>query len=324
MIPNKRSRRSNWFRRWLRSELGRRIVRGCALFGVTAVLYLGFLLTLPRPNTWAGLKASAERLSFRAVNPELAVFHVGGMLADSQDGTLTGCVEGTIIPSSGATIEYRRGDTGFFRIVLDPPDNQGSSASLTYQDSKTEVPPKTTKGSVIFIKSDKCPGKVPSRLPIWGPGEFGEVVRPADQSGVTKPGLLVRATLEIFAHSQERLLGIPFPSSVYSVSSFEVPAGAVLTSPKDSEQTSIWTGVAIVASESQGFSILASIRAHYITVYGPLPTGGDRASPRRIEVDDYAQFLKDPNIIQLQFLVAAFLFFFNSLAAAVRFFGTRD
>ena len=289
-----------------------------SILAVTTVAYAIFLLTLPRPTIWASLKATSESIAFRAVNPELAVFHISGVRAFTHDNSLTGCVNGVIIPKAGARIEYRKGEGGFSRVVIDPPKNE--EVSFTFRSFEPELVIKGVVGSVVFIADGACPGKAASRLPIWGPAEFGELVRSADETGASKPGMLVKATIEVYAYSQERLLGIRFPASIYPVTSFEVPAGAVLTSLVGLNSNDIWSGVAVASNDNQGFSVIASSQGHDIALYTPLPAVGGRTRPQKIELDDYALFLKDPNIIQLQFLIAAFLFLFNSIVSIAKFF----
>jgi hypothetical protein len=284
-------------------------------------LYTAFLLTLPKPNTWVALKTTAEVLSFHAIKPDLAAFHVSGMSADSLDekDKLHGCIDAILTPAKDAKIEYRRGDDDFFRIIIDPP--KPGELSLILREKSKGYAARSLTGSVVLTAKDDCDGDAPKRLPIWGPAKFGEEVKPAGASGEIVPGMLLNGTIEVYAHAHERLIGIPFPASVYSVVTFDLPPGSVLSSGplEASQDEGTWTGVAIVSSDGTGFDVEATSNTSSVMLTSSRTFGKSKTS-LAIDLGHYAQFMNDPNILWIQLLGGAFVVLMQSVLSIVSFF----
>ena len=283
----------------LQSDAGlRRMCLSLGLLGFLGVGYLVFILTLPRPDTWVTLTTNSESISFTVTNPDMAAFRANGMRAVSIEGSLDDCIDAFVLPKKGARVEYRRGDDGYFRITIDPSRPGDPAASLRSLKKDNPIPPPS--GSLILTASLACPGSPPVRLPIWGIASFGEEPRPVGPSGEIAPGIMIEAKLSVFARSHARLLGIGFPSVVYPVTSFELPAGSVLGFPgpiDDASGLPEWNGLAFLDKQKRGFQIEATTRSPQVRLRSP----GERAVDGREQLDlaKYAQFLSDPNVIEI-------------------------
>ncbi len=231
---------------------------------------------------------------------------ISGMKALAADSVLNGCIEAVVTPKLGSQIEYRRGDDKYFRITIDPPSEGGIAYWLHFNGEVTREFSQT----VIFEATDECPGHKPMRLTIWGPAQFGDILRPPSQDGTIVPAALITGKVAIYARAHDRLLGLPFPPSIYLVNSFELPPGSVLSAPAD-EPNSAWIGTAIVDTNTAGLSIQAESSSHSITLRQAGASGGSRQSDPLIDLGSYAQYLTDPNIIKIQFLIAAFFVLFQ-------------
>jgi hypothetical protein len=307
----------------LRDDPGlRRLCLYLGLLGFLAIGYLAFILTLPPPDIWATLVGASESLSFTTVNPDMAAFHANGMRAVAIDGGFDACVDALIVPRTGARIEYRHGDNGFFRITLDPPASGGPAASI--RDLGQGAPTVAPAGSLILSATSDCSGAPPLRLPIWGAASFGEETRPVGPSGEIAPGVMIEAKLSVFARSHARLLGVGFPAVVYPVTSFELPAGSVLELPETARQAGdidMWTGLAFVDKQKAAFQIEATTRTHEVILKSPRALALSAHGSERLDLGKYAQFLSDPNVIQIQVVVGVFLFLAQSMLSIVGFFG---
>jgi hypothetical protein len=302
-----RARTAHWRKRLI-------VISGLFVAGV--VLYTGFVLTLPAPNLWVGFRATSESLSFRVINPEMAAFRISGMRGTSVDGRFSACVDAMITPKAGARMSYRRGDEKYYQITIDAPES--GAETLTIRDRGK--PASVLRGNVIFAAAEECSGSVPKRLPVWGPAEFGEEVRPANVFGIIVPGSLIEGTIEVFAHAQDRLLGLSFPSVVYSVTTFNVPPGSVLTTPDGVSDETTWTGFVRLPQEGFGVEVQASSNTRAVTIRSTRAFSDSASSSRRIDLGQFAQVLNDPNIIQLQFFVGALMLLIQALASVGTFF----
>jgi hypothetical protein len=291
------------------------IFAGRALLTIVALLlltgmYALFLWTLPPPIVSVVLSAKSESLAYRVINSDMAALHIFGMKGASFDGSLTGCVDAVVTPAVGTRVEYRRGSDEQFSITLDAADGKAVTAYLRGSGKNRSL-----SGSLVFSSAKLCGDAAPKRLPIWGPTEFGEEMHPPDASGEMAPGLLTQGTLSIYGRAHERLLGFRFPALVYLVTSFDLPAGSVLSS-RNAEgklSDSPWTGVARVVEDETGFDIAASTDARTVSVASAGVSDGKSAG-QRIELGDYSQFMNDPNVIQIQVVGGIFLFLLQGLS----------
>lgn len=295
----------------------RRVLRGALLMLLVSGLYGLFLWTIPLPRTWVSLSATSEFVAFRVTNSNMATFRVAGMRGASVDGRVAGCIDGVLVPAPGARVEYRRGEDDFFRITVDPP--AAGTRALTLRDKGKNFSPIDLSSSLVIAADEGCAGKAPQRLPIWGLAEFGEEQRPASTSGDLVPGLLLEGTVSVFAHAHDRLLGIRFPATVYPVNTFDVPAGSVLLSGDPADDDALWTGTATASSE-RGFSVKASSNAQSVQLRSVRGLNTPAGDGRTIDLGKYSQFLSDPNIVQVQFVVGAFVFLLQSLLSILGFF----
>ena len=282
-----------------RPNVWHRLRYGTVIAIIALGLYAAFLWMLPQPNTWVALKTTAEVLHFQAIKHDLAAFHVSGMSAVSLDdkNNLDGCIDAILTPAKNARVEYRRGDDEFFRIIIDPKEPGGVSLALWEKGVARSI-----TGSVVLTAKRDCGGGTPKRLPIWGPAEFGEEVRPAGPSGEIVPGMLLNGTIEVYAIAHQRLIGLSFPASVYSVMTFDLPPGFVLRSAASSsdekaEDEATWTGTAIVSSGKTGFDVEATSNTPSVTLKSSRTFGRTDTTSRQIDLGHYAQFIKDPNVL---------------------------
>src|SRR2546430_1589636 len=300
------------------SRLKEKIAWASAILTVVFAIYAVLFISVPRPNIWISFTGKVEKLSFRVTNPQVSVLAVGGMQVTTADGHLNGCLAALVVPELGASLEYRRGSKSYFRIIIDPPSQAPNGTSAIIRISgKEDV---RANGSIIFEATEKCGGSVPQHLPIWGPAQFGEGIRAADQTGAVRPGFLADGNVKVYARAQERLLGVRFPSTIYFVSSFELPPGGILTSlPEDGEDLA-WIGIARVSNEGNGFEIQVSSAAQKVGLGSPSALGTRRALIEEIDLGGYSQFLKDPNIVEIQFFAAVFMFVLQMVLSTVGFF----
>jgi hypothetical protein len=294
--------------RFLSARLGLAV----AALLIVSGLYALFLWTLPPPAVSVVLTAKTESLAYRVINSDMAAIHISGMKGASLDGLISGCVDAVLTPTVGTRVEYRRGNADQFSITLDPAEGNAVAAYLHNGNSAKN---RSVSGSLVFSIAKACGETTPIRLPIWGPTEFGEVMHPPDASGEMAPGLLTQGTLSIYGRAHERLLGLKFPALVYLVTSFDLPAGSVLSNKGNDGKLgeSPWTGVARVIDDESGFDIAASTDARTVSVTSAGVSDGAQAG-QRIELGDYSQFMNDPNVIQIQVLGGIFLFLLQGLS----------
>jgi hypothetical protein len=226
-----------------------------------------------------------------------------------------------LTPVKNAQIEYRRGDDDFFAIRVRPPAPREVALTLW---EKPKGGRRSITGDVVLTATRDCSGTAPKRLPIWGPAEFGEEVKPAGPSGEIVPGMLRNGTIEVYAIAHQELIGLSFPASVYSVMTFNLPPGSVLrsaasTSDEKAGDEATWIGTAIVSSGKTGIEIEATSNTPSITLKSSRTFGRNDAS-RQIDLNQYAQFTKDPNILWVQFLGGAFLVCMRLVLSIVGFF----
>jgi hypothetical protein len=300
-----------------RRRMHRKITTGLVILILVGALYALFLWTLPRAKFWVSLTATSESVKFRVVNPDFAVIHISGMEAHSSDpkAKLTGCVAGVVTPANGSSIEYRRGSDDFFKITIDSRFGSPNGTVFRFRPAAQNSMPFEVTAATEFRAKKDC-GTPPARLPIWGPAKFGDRLSAPGESGDVTPGLLSEGTIEVYAHAHDWLLGIKFPSSVYSVQTFDLPPGSVLTAVDDAAEN--WIGTASVPSDGNGFEIRASTMSPNIALQLPhAPTG---TKPQRIDLGQYAQYLNDPNVIQIQFFFGVFLFLLQTVLSVTSFF----
>jgi hypothetical protein len=130
--------------------------------------------------------------------------------------------------------------------------------------------------------------------------------------------MLTEGTIAVYAHAHERLFGIKFPATIYSVMSFELPAGAVLSSGDSGSDRSAWTGTA--TTDDSGFEIRTSSNTHAVQLRSTRVLNSTQTTSRTIDLGDYAQFLSDPNIVQVQFVTGAFMFIVQMILSVLAFF----
>jgi hypothetical protein len=304
----------------LTSFLSARFLLPLAGFLILCGLYVLFVWTLPLPRIFVVLAAKSESLAYRVINSDFAAMHIVGMKAASVDGAINHCLDAIVTPTLGTRVEYRRGDDDTFVITLDPAEPNAISASLPEGTSAAKL--RELKGSVVFTASKACGDTTPKRLPIWGLAEFGEEMHPPGLTGDIAPGLLTEGTLSVYGHAHDRLLGFKFPSIVYLVTSFDLPAGAVLAAkePDGRLSASPWTGIARVLSDETGFDVAATTEARTVSMTSARIEGDGRESAQRVDLGDFSQFMNDPNLIQIQVLGGIFLFLLQGFAGMSGFF----
>jgi hypothetical protein len=298
-----------------RRHITRRAAYGLVIVAVVFCIYLIFLWTLPLPNTWVALDTTTEVVSFRAVNPNFATFRVSGMIAQTLDGKLNACSDAIVTPGNNVKVQYRRESEEFFRIIVGPAPL--GEDTLTMREA-SDTAAKSLRDTVVFTANKECMGTSPRRLPIWGPAEFGEQLRPAGPSGEMGSGMMLGGTLEVYAHAQDRLFGFAFPSSVYSVMAFKLPPGAVLASDAPSADQSTWTGVAAISKDGTGFKVAATSNTPDVVLKSSRSFGP--SASRRIDLGNFSQILHDPNVVSVQLFGGIFILLLQSVLSIVRFF----
>jgi hypothetical protein len=288
---------------------------------VLLAAYASFLWTIPPARVFTVLSARSEFVRFLVINPEFATLRITSMKALGPAALSANCIDGVVSPTIGARIEYRRGDTGYFRITIDPPRSGGPG--FTFREKGAQ--PATFSQSVIFVESDTCGGNEPSRLPIWGPTQFGDYLRPPPNDGTIVPWALISGKVSVYARAHDRLIGLSFPPSIYLVTAFDLPPGSVLPAAnQDDEGTDgSWTGTARADKEGAGFTVYAESEARSIVLRAAGTAVGPHDPGQLIDLGHYAQFLTDPNIIQIQFLCGAFLILINVFGRIMGFIDSK-
>lgn len=306
---------------WLsRPRLPRKIVTGVVILTFAGILYGFFLWTLPLPRFWVSLTATSEAVRFRVINPDLALIHVSGMEAFPSEAKPTGCIAGVLAPPLGSIVEYRRGGDDYYRVVVSPPSASPKSPGVRFEPSSQNAKTIEWAGSVMLKAKSDC-GAPPKRLPIWGVATYGDRIGAPSRSGEIVPGLLSDGTIEVYAHAQEWLLGLKFPPSIFSVQTFDLPPGAVLTHPPGAEV--IWIGAATSnRDDGLGFSIRASTSSQNVALQ--LPNSPIGVPAQKISLGEYAQYLNDPNIVQIQFFFAVFIFLLQAVISVTEFFELQE
>jgi hypothetical protein len=246
------------------------------------------------------------------------------------------CVDGLVAPKAGAWLVYRRGGPKELSILIDPPADGGVTATIP-GDKGAAL---SMTGGVQLVLDKSCVGDPPTRLPILGPAVFGHQLE-LSKAGGLPPGLLLKGVVDVYALAAQ--LNLPFidsPSSVYLLSSFELPPGSVICGDvaKDRAPESksadchglgdqarvddslrIWSGVATPAVFNNGFDIAATATAPGLILESTLTFGRD-APVKRVDLGAQDQFRKDPNILWVQFRIGALLLIWQAALSVVGFF----
>ena len=302
----------------------RRALYGFIVFLVTMAAYAYLIWTIPPARTWIALKTTAEFFQVEVTRPELSVIQVQGLTAVSLDSAnlLNGCVKGFLTPVEHAIIKYRRGKDNGLNIILVPPE--GGKLSASFSDENKGYATVNISGSIVLTAIDKCSGDLPNNFPIWGRAKFGEELKAADGKGQLSPGTLRDGTIEVYAHSQQHLLGLNMPASVYSVMSFDIPGNSVLTTESavvggNVSTADYWIGSASLTKDSDGFEVQATSRATSLLLSSAAIFGADDAA-QKIDLGRYTQFTSDPNILLLQLIAGVFLVILSNILSIVGFF----
>jgi hypothetical protein len=311
---------------------------------VAFLIYLLWIWLLPLPPHWTALKATSEYVGYRVIDPDASTLRIGGMfgavIADQSRNL--GCVTAIVTPARSAWVEYRRGGKDQLTISIEPFGNGPAANLASSSDNGGPV-----VGKLQFTLDPSCSGVAPHRLPIGGPVAFGEELAQPGATGELPPGLLLKATVDVYALALRRFLMFTFPETVYSVMSFEAPPGVVIcadihedqtlgeatklpcpsrpistSTPPDVAADSIvaWNGAAF-ASDS-GFEINVSTNAPSLILQSTR-TFGERMPTRRIDLGRHAQVLQDPNVLWLHLLGGLFLVFLQAGSWIVRLSGRR-
>jgi len=314
-----------------------------ARFGAAIVAFLIYLLwlrLLPLPPHWTALKATSEYVGYRVIDPDASTLRVGGMFGAviGEQSRDLGCVNAIVTPAQGTWVEYRRGGKDQLTISIEP-FAKGPTANMAASggDGGPVV------GKLQLTLDPSCPGVAPNRFPISGPAAFGEELARPGATGELPPGLLLKATVDVYALALQRVLMITLPEVVYSVMSFDVPPGVVVCADAHADQTLgeaprlpspgrpasaatppdvaadsviAWNGAAF-ASDG-GFEISAATNAPGLVLQSTR-TFGQSTPTRRIDLGRHAQVLKDPNLLWLHFLVGLFLLFLQAGSWLTRF-----
>jgi hypothetical protein len=293
-----------------------------ALVGV-AVLggYAWFLWALPQARISVVLSASSESVAYRVIDSDMSVMHLFGLRATAIDGSVSACADMVVTPALGARVEYRRGDDDHYSVTIDPRDPAATTAFLREKDGKS----RPVKGSIVFASAKACGDDKPQRLPIWGPAEFGEELRPPGVSGDVAPGILVSGTISVYGRAHERLLGLHFPPVTYLVSSFDLPAGSVLSAkePDGTLSDTAWTGLATTNNDDPGFTIAASTDARNVSLTSARAARDANDATEQIDLGGFAQFLNDPNVVQIQVIGGVFFLLLQGLGSLASFMSSR-
>lgn len=292
---------------WLRSK-------PAAVLGIIVPLALGyalFLWSLPPQKLFSVLTADTETVIFAVVNPDQAAFRIAGARLRRIDGAEPRCVEGIVTPSQDARVQYRRAEAEGIGIAIDPAPGalKAPTASLRADDSAPDL----IEGPLILFADGTCSGRFPTRLPIWGSAQFGSELR-VSAEGEAGRGMLFKGKLAIYGHAHERLLFLRMAPGLYPVSSIDLPAGARVTvlGADEKEAPVPWWGVARVQAEATGFLVEASTEARSIALFMP----GPGVTP--VNLGGFAQLIKDPNVIQIQIVIAALIVIVQASGSLIR------
>jgi hypothetical protein len=279
----------------------RRRLGGVTLFflGFVIVFVLGFAIWvsgLPAPETLVVLSGRTEKLTMRVMNPSEAAIDIGGMRLTALDfggPAETPCITGTLLPSAGALVTYRRAGRDGPIIEINDPQSAGLLASA---DGNHKLPP-----SISLTADAGCDGAPPTRLPVWGAIDVGDNLRAIGRSGIdNRSFVLLSGKLNVYARS---VRGLWLPQSLYFVRSVELPVGSrITTGPLDSNRSEPAWGLLSI-DRKDGFELSLSTQTHDLTVYVP----GSDAEPDRIDVTDFVQIFEDPSLVAIQIMIAVFM-----------------
>jgi hypothetical protein len=337
--------RNNWI--LLSSVNARSMASGLRVLAFVPIILGGayLLFMLPSASAISVLQATSESISFQAQIPDLAQIRLVGFSLTFEapstgtnlgfkDSTLSSsarnkalCLDGLIAPEPGTNVTYKRFGTDPVSIVLERPD--GKPAASFIGGSK-EVPLALRSSSWIRLqgKSDDdddgekakapCGGSPITRLPIYGVAQLGSELKPVGTGEEPSSGVLLEATVNIFARALD--IG-PWRENVArlypaSVSDLALPPGSrVMEYAEKGTALQAWTGFARTnADEALGISVTTP--AMKLAIVRP----GVGLNPEILSIGLFTQLANDPLLATAQLLAAFIFVVFQALSAILTWF----
>jgi hypothetical protein len=278
------------------------------------ILFAVSVCTLPTPETIVVLSGRTEKLTMRALNPSEAAIDIGGMKLMSLDfggSTDRSCIAGTVLPSSGALVTYRRAGQDGPIIEISHPRSAGLLASST---GGRDLPP-----SISLTADPGCAGALPTRLPVWGAIDVGDNLRAIGRDGVdNRSFVLLSGNLNVYARSVSHFWWFSLPRSLYFIRSVELPVGTrITTGPLDSSRSEPAWGLLSIDRED-GFKLSLSTQTSNLTVFVP----GSSVDPDSIDVTGFVQVFEDPNLVAIQIYLAVILGVLGFASSMIQIFSS--
>ena len=300
--------------------------------------FLFFIIAHPTASAIAFIQARTEAISYTVVTPQLAQVRLTGfsvayerpvtnLFQKIPQGTTTPiCLSGLLVPNRGTIVTYERFKDGPVDITFvsskeDVPAVSFDSAAGDVPDEAKRSPWIRLNGPRVAVAgqtSVRCLGEVPSRLPIFGPLELGEDLRPMAAGDEPSSGVLIEGTMNVFAKSLAFGLLGGDDRSIYpaSASTIALPAGSRITEYASEDQTrQPWTGF-ILTNENKALNVRVTTPSGKLAIF--LPGGG--LKPEVLSISLFTELLNYPTLIYIQAIVAILFSALHGISSALSFF----
>lgn len=184
------------------------------------------------------------------------------------------------------------------------------------------VGPIGIRGDFVLLQDSNCGTIRSTRFPVWGPGDVGA---PFTFRGDGPSPTLISAEVDIFG----RATNISFLSDkreIYPSFSrkLQVPPGSRIETPNkeagNATQIQAFRGFVVRNKKEGVFDIRLSTEAQELLFHPP----GVGLQPDRIRMGLFAQILNDPNIVQIQSIILAFVLILPIGISVVGLFNTNE
>ena len=291
------------------------------------IAFLGWF-NLPQPDVILSISARTQTFSYRVTDKRAAslilmnVQIVQNRLENLEAPQLI-CARGRMVPENDAIIRYRLLEKGMLSISFEGMKADDNAAKLE-KDSGDIITIKALDTVLLDPNNETCPARLPSAIPIWGPGNIGQL-RSFGTGVRHEPGELISGQVRITARAVERFFGvIQGAKGLYDAGNVTIPAGAVLrsvVSPNDTEDdlfASDWIGTARPGTSNglSAFQMDISTESDTVLLYraGLGPTG----KPDTIGASTFVSQTRDPGVLGLQIGLALIMIILQTVATVAQ------
>lgn len=319
-----------------------RFVLSVLLAAATLVGLMYLTRDVADPGALSVITARTQTASFTVANPGQSSFYVDGFRLFSPGEPWNGeCAEDAlgpnwaVEPQLGTRLRYDVIDKDRIYIEIRAIDFDSEAERAVLRGlAPDDTPRSVSVGGDMALRADvSCRGARTTRLPIWGPGEIGDL--PTFRVEGPTPTLL-DGEVEIYGRSaeggslplvrwlRESVLGEKFtgerPLYASLSNAFKIPPGSRVTTELGEADQSLKAlrGFAIIdkdSSEAVVMSVNVSTEAPTLFIYSP---GSSGREPDRLEMSQLSQLTNDPNLQFLLQLIIAFAVILPITMEAVR------